>query len=203
MSLAHRRLRTLPATLLALAAAATLLVLPVTAQGRKPACRATVHHRHGAHACPGSTHARKGHRPRKGHRGVRGSVKTHAPGATAVPAGIPATASASCENGAAPSSARQGSLSCADGSEPTCPDGSVPTSPADGTAPRCPTAVEPESEEVTCEDSSGTPCEPEAPEATELSCPAGSRPLTAARRSSCGAATSSRCGATLVCGRKE
>jgi hypothetical protein len=115
--LPHLRFRT--AAALAFSLIATLLAPPTLAQGRKAACATRGHTAH-VHC---TAHARKGPHTHAGkrHQAVHG-VLVHHPTAPIVPRNA-APAGATCEDGSVPAGPR-GALACADGSEPTCTDGS-------------------------------------------------------------------------------
>jgi hypothetical protein len=68
--------------------------------------------------------------------------------------------SAGCDDGSDAAASPQGTLSCSDGSEPGCEDGSTPDRAVNGTALVCPAVpeAEPGAGEIACEDGASDPC---------------------------------------------
>jgi hypothetical protein len=149
IGLPHLRLRT--AAALALSLIVALLAPPALAQGHKAACatRGRTAHVH----C--TTHARKGAPTHAGkrHQAVH-RVAAHRPAAPTA-ARKAAPAGATCEDGSPPAGP-PAALACADGSEPTCADGS--SSPS----AKCPASTELDAGggQPTCEDASVGACGP-------------------------------------------
>jgi hypothetical protein len=197
--LPHRRATELLAAF-CLVLAAVLLALPTVAQGRRTACPPAGHlKRGGHHACTGATHARRGHGKRPSAEGSSGrrSASAHPRSGTA---GARAShrVSASCEDGAQATLSAQGSLACADGSEPRCEDGSNPARSSAGSPPTCPASAEPESsapDEATCEDDAGNACAvPSEEPPTQPVCADGGPALQRTDGShTCGEAVSPHC----------
>jgi hypothetical protein len=158
--LPHRRVPELLAAL-CLVLLAMLLGLPTTAQGRRASCPSAAHLKHARHACTGATRSHRGHgrRASSEHRtggqpaGAHAVTRTRAAGS-----GGPERVAASCDDGSHAISARQGALSCADGSEPRCEDGSSPARASAGAPPSCPTETESGAGEAVCEDDAGNAC---------------------------------------------
>jgi hypothetical protein len=171
----HRRLL----TAFALTLAATALALPAGALGRRAACPAAshAHSKRAVHSCARKAHGRKAHVKRavKGHgrhaaltRPATRSASASSGAGGAGGAMVPAT----CEDGSGALATGPGAVSCSDGSEPTCDDGSRPARSGAFTALVCPAPSEPEggpSEEPVCEEGSTSSCsgdEFESPDAT-------------------------------------
>jgi hypothetical protein len=179
-SLPHRCFSLLAATALALATIAALLASPGIAAERKTSCSSHAHARHGAApACTGTAHGHKarGRHANRGYTGVHGATSTRGPTgpAPAAAAGTPAT----CEDGADASVNHQGSLSCADASQPTCQDGSSPRRSTSGHTTLCP-APTVEGAQDGCEGLAESPCDVSSEEpasATQGTCQEGSAPL--------------------------
>jgi hypothetical protein len=164
-------------TLLALALALlSLLALATIAAGRKAPC--ATHARHGARAC--SAHhpsARRRHAAKRDHR-RHGAARSRATPST--PASTAGASPASCEDGYAAVAGASGTLSCADGGEPACEDGSSPTRSAPGAALLCTasSAHDTGAGEVACEGGTGNPCaDVEEPDAPGSICPEGFSPM--------------------------
>ncbi|HEV3283654.1 MAG TPA: hypothetical protein VG010_05585, partial [Solirubrobacteraceae bacterium] len=137
--LPHRRVARLPVVLaLALALQAMLLAPPALGHARAASCHRATHLKRSRHAC--------GARPRGRSRTAHGAPAAGQHGSTLPPttpahthavtgssgASGRARVAAGCEDGSQATQTRQGSLSCADGSEPTCADGSSPARPSPG-----------------------------------------------------------------------
>jgi hypothetical protein len=176
----------------ALCVLALLLVLcPQATAHERATCSSSSgrHQGHRALAC-----GRPGHRSRvhgsagaKRHHSRHKALSVRSRGATRPPA-APTRVAALCEDGAAPILAGDGSVSCQDGSEPTCEGGAASS---DGSPPACSTAVASGLPPARCEDGSVPALTGEA----FFSCQDGSEPQC---EPGAGAVPSSD-GSALVC----
>ena len=197
-TLPSRRPKATLAAALCLAAATLLLVLcsQATARAHGATCPSSSVHRvtRGASPCGRSgrrsrvrAHARaKRHHAKHKIRKAKRSKRR-----TAKPPAVTGRVGAVCEDGTAPILAADGSLSCQDGSEPTCEDGAGAVPSGDGSALVCDTALARSLPAATCEDGTAPVLTGEA----FFSCRDGSEPRCEAG----GGAVPSSDGSVLVC----
>jgi hypothetical protein len=164
----HRRLPLRVATL-ALALTAAVLAIPTISQARRAShrhsaasCPSSTRSKHRGHACAGRARGQKPHgrrSPAAKHGGVQSAIR---PGTATRPrsASTAGLVAAGCEEGSNAAASPQGTLSCSDGSEPGCEDGSIPPRSSGGTALVCPVPAEsdPGAGEIACEDAAVNPC---------------------------------------------
>jgi hypothetical protein len=174
-----RRIASVAALVLMLAAAISLLVGPAQARSAaKPArgaathsvCHHVAHPKRGARACTQSRRRVKARAHRRA--GVRhATIALPIPGAPAAPS---APSAPGCENGSAALRLRDGTLGCADGSEPACEDGASPALSPSGSIVSC--TAPSEDEAAGCEYASGCSTN----ELPNPGCEDGSAPVHAA-----------------------
>ncbi len=181
----------LPRTLLALPLAILLLAIaPPSALAHAKSHHSSCSHPATAHAATSAEHAAAKHstrppacsqqkgrtkkdtagpakRRKRGHAVARGSKPAASPTVHATPA--------SCEDGAAPVRASDGSFSCADESEPSCEDGATPTRSANGSELLCPVAQD--NGEDFCSDGSSGECTVSWANSGEPTCEDGTAPV--------------------------
>jgi hypothetical protein len=163
--------------------------------------------KHGSRACARS------HRKRGAHaQNTAGRLAPVAPGVAGAPAGSRQTAP-TCESGAPPTRAEDGSFSCAGNDEPVCAAGSTPTVSRSGELLFCTPKSEQGSSfgDGSCEQASGAECVPvESNEVPELTCEDGSAPARRGVSFTCADGSRPACtdgsapvvssdGTTLVC----
>jgi hypothetical protein len=179
--LARQRPLPLLALALALALAATVLALPTIAQGRKSAksnssCSSAAHSRSKSaksakSACSRKAHARKRTVKRATKARPRRAAVRRAGSRTGSFAGGGAMVPATCDDGSGALAAGPGAVSCGDGSEASCEDGSSPVRSSAITALVCPAPSGPDpgasEEPEVCEEDPGVPCSDESEEVTE------------------------------------
>ncbi len=164
-----------------LAALAALLVGPALSLAKSTTGRcspASSHAKQRAHTCTGrghtgNTHAKVKRHHAKHHHSINKKKAQHGSGQAVAAAPKPAT----CEDRSRPVSEGGGSFSCANGAEPVCAGGALPTLSKNGAKLLCPVPLASRTEwsEAECED--GSP--PERAGDGNFACEDGSQPACA------------------------